>query len=199
MGWMGTLGQGDRGSYHIEAWNKRFLFNPPPICGSFIKRHPSETAAKTAQQHTRACGCLAQEHLTTVPGCWQLLCCCQHPELLLESSLEQHPEVGAASRGGRGSCSAGPKPSDGALSNRDTYRKGHQAGDTCMGMRGKKRSLLGGEGARALLFPVQPCCLPLCTLMLPGLTPHRWGWLWPSEPGLCLSPVGLGGCGAKFR
>lgn len=57
--------------------------------------------------------------------------------------------------------------SDGALSNKYTSRNGHQAGDAQTGMRGKKRSLLGGEGARALLFPVQPSCLARCMLIPP--------------------------------
>lgn len=177
MRWMGTLGQGGRGSYCTEAWNKGFLFHPCPHLWLIHQETPhflTETAARMVQQHTRACGCLAQEHVTTVPGCWQLLecwqllCCCQHPELLLESSLEQHPEVGAASRGAavldQSSSQARPVK---APSNMNTYRKGHQAGDAWMGMRGKKRSLLGGEGARALPFTAQPGCLARCTLIHP--------------------------------
>lgn len=91
----------------------------------------------------------------------QLFECCQYPELLLESSLEQHPEVGAANRGG--AAGLDQSPSDRALSSKH-FGKGHQVEDTWMGT---KRRLLGEEGVRALLFPAQPSCLACCMLVPP--------------------------------
>lgn len=55
-------------------------------------------------------------------------------------------------------------PSDGTLSNKNTYRKGHQAGDTWMGMRGKIGAHWQGN-EQELCFQVQPSCLACCALI----------------------------------
>ena len=106
-----------------------------------------------------------------MPGCWQLLGrwpllrYCQYLELLLESSLGQHPDTVLPAGEEGGAAVLDQSPSGGTLSNMNTCRKGHRTGEARTGMSGQKGGLLWGEGARALLFPAQPSCLACCTLI----------------------------------
>lgn len=135
-----------------------------------------------------------------MPGCWQLLCCCQHPELLLESSLEQHSEVGAASRGAGRMCCAGPKPQRwGTLKQRHLLERALGWG-SMDGHERQKKGPIGKGMSKSFALP-GAAQLPglLCADFSEQGSTWRWGWLSPSDPVLCLSPVGLRRCRAQLR